>query len=94
MAVLLAALVELDQALPGPRISSPALQSEVQRWREVRAGGQVSDPGILLLGLLAWSRAHGIVSLEIEGFYDQVGVDPGLLYEAEIQHLVHQRIKP
>ena len=34
---------------------------------------------------------HGIVSLEIEGFYEQVGVDPALLFEAEIQHLIDQR---
>jgi hypothetical protein len=34
---------------------------------------------------------HGIVSLEIEGFYEQVGVDPGLLFEAEIRHLIDQR---
>jgi hypothetical protein len=34
---------------------------------------------------------HGIVSLDIEGFYDQVGVDPDLLFEAEIQHLIDQR---
>ena len=34
---------------------------------------------------------HGIVSLEIEGFYEQVGVDPGLLYDAEVQHIIEQR---
>jgi Tetracyclin repressor-like, C-terminal domain len=74
-----------------PAIAGPALRREVQRWGTVRAGGQISDAGVLLLGLLAWSRVHGIVSLEIEGFYDQVGVDPELLYAAEIQHLVDQR---
>jgi hypothetical protein len=48
---------------------------------------------VLLLGLLAWSRMHGILSLEIDGFYDYVGVDPGLLYEAEIQQLIQQRTR-
>ena len=91
MAVLLAGLADLDPGTPAPKIASPALRREVQRWGKVRAGGQISDPGVLLLGLLAWSRVHGIVSLEIEGFYDQVGVDPELLYEAEIQHLIQQR---
>ena len=91
MAVLLTDLAGLDPTTPGPTVKSPALRRAVQRWGKVRAGGQISNPGVLLLGLLAWSRMHGIVSLEIEGFYEQVGVDPGLLYDAEIQHIIEQR---
>jgi hypothetical protein len=34
---------------------------------------------------------HGIISLEIEGFFKQVRVDPARLYQAEIDHLVAQR---
>jgi AcrR family transcriptional regulator len=90
MAVFLAGLAELDPAKPAPKPRSRALQTELQRWGE-RTGGHVSDPGVLLLGLLGWSRMHGIVSLEIEGVYEQVGVNPDLLYEAEIQHLIDQR---
>ena len=91
MAVLLTDLAGLDPTTPGPTVNSPALRRAVQRWGKVRAGGQISNPGVLLLGLLAWSRMHGIVSLEIEGFYEQVGVDPGPLYDAEIQHIIEQR---
>jgi AcrR family transcriptional regulator len=91
MAVILAGLADVDPARPGPTVANASLRREVQRWGKVRAGGQLSDPGLLLLGLLTWSRLHGIVSLEIEGFYEQVGVDPGLLYEAEVQHLIDQR---
>ena len=91
MAVLLTDLAGLDPTTPGPTVKSPALRRAVQRWGKVRAGGQISNPGVLLLGLLAWSRMHGIVSLEIEGFYEQVGVDPGLLYDAEVQHIIEQR---
>jgi hypothetical protein len=32
-----------------------------------------------------------IVSLEIEGFFDQMGLDPARLYKAEIDHLITQR---
>ncbi len=88
MAVLLTDLSGLHPTQPAPKIKDAALRREIQRWGKVRAGGAISDPGVLLLGLLAWSRMHGIVSLEIEGFYEQVGVDPGLLYEAEIQQLI------
>jgi hypothetical protein len=91
MAVILDSLAIIGPGKPAPKVNSPALRREIQRWGIVRAGSQISDPGVLLLGLLAWSRAHGIASLEIEGFYDQVGVDPSLLYESEVQHLIDQR---
>jgi AcrR family transcriptional regulator len=91
MAVLLAGLADLEPNKPGPKVTDGALRSEIQQWGKIRAGDQVKDPGTLLLGLLAWSRLHGIISLEIEGFYDQVGVSAELLYESEIQHLIEQR---
>ena len=31
---------------------------------------------------------HGIVSLEIEGFFAQMGLDPARLYKAEIDRLL------
>jgi len=34
---------------------------------------------------------HGIVSLEIEGVFEQLGVDPARLYKTEIDQLVAQR---
>ena len=34
---------------------------------------------------------HGIVSLEIEGVFEQLGVDPARLYDAEVDHLIAQR---
>jgi len=91
MAVLLAGLADLDPNTPRPTVTDSALRSEIQHWGKTRAGDQVKDPGVLLLGLLTWSRLHGILSLEIEGFYDQVGVSPELLYESEIEHLIDQR---
>jgi AcrR family transcriptional regulator len=91
MAVLLAALADVDPDAPGPKVTDAALRGEIRQWGKNRAGDQVKDPGVLLLGLLTWSRLHGILSLEIEGFYDQVGVSAELLYESEIDHLIDQR---
>jgi hypothetical protein len=34
---------------------------------------------------------HGIISLEIEGFFDQVGVDPAHLYRSEIDRFIAER---
>jgi hypothetical protein len=45
-----------------------------------------------LLGLLAWTRLHGIISLEIEGFFTQLGIDPALIYDTEIDQLICQGV--
>jgi hypothetical protein len=45
-----------------------------------------------MLGLAAWTRLHGIISLEIEGFFLQVGVDPARLYDSEIDRLISERL--
>ena len=33
-----------------------------------------ATPGVLLLGLTAWTRLHGITSLEIEGVFSQMNI--------------------
>jgi AcrR family transcriptional regulator len=35
-----------------------------------------------------WSRAHGLVDLEIHGHLDDLGLDPALLFEAELRSLL------
>jgi len=88
MGVVLVALAEL--ALPGatPAVSDVVLRRQLAQWSATRSDEARVEPGVLLTGLLFWTRMHGIVSLEIEGFFAQGGVDPGLLYQAEIDHLI------
>jgi AcrR family transcriptional regulator len=90
MEIVLAALSELGPAERAAAVSDSELRREVVDWGN---GSEDSphDPRVLFLGLLAAVRIHGIISLEIEGFFEQVGVDPARLYEAEIDHLVEQR---
>jgi Tetracyclin repressor-like, C-terminal domain len=52
----------------------------------------IPPAGDLMLGLAAWTRLHGIISLEIEGFFLQVGVDPARLYDSEIDRLISERL--
>ncbi len=60
--------------------------------RRGRGGaGARMEPDDLLLALTAWTRMHGIISLEIEGVFEQVGVDPARLYTSEIDHLMYRR---
>ncbi len=59
---------------------------------QVRAWGQrLETPGRpdgqLYLGLLAWTRLHGLISLELGQHLAATGVDPALLYEAEVAAL-------
>jgi len=61
--------------------------------RQVRAWGHRSrhpdlPAGTLHLGLTWWARMHGLVSLELGGHLHATGVDPALLYQAEIQALL------
>jgi AcrR family transcriptional regulator len=90
MEIVLAALSELGRAEQAATVSDPVLRRELAHW-DSRSANSPRDPRVLLIGLLAWTRMHGIISLEIEGFFEQVGVDPARLYEAEIDHLVAQR---
>jgi AcrR family transcriptional regulator len=90
MEVVLAALSEWGPAERAAPVSDSELRSELAHWGN---GSEDSphDPRVLFLGLLAWTRIHGIISLEIEGFFEQIGIDPARIFEAEVDHLVAQR---
>ncbi|MCP2165492.1 TetR/AcrR family transcriptional regulator [Goodfellowiella coeruleoviolacea] len=39
-------------------------------------------------GLLAWTRLHGVLSLEVQNQFAPMGVDPALVYRAEVETLI------
>ncbi len=45
---------------------------------------------VLALGLFAWTRRHGVISLELGHHLASTGIDPALLYEAEVEALIDQ----
>ena len=90
MDVVLTALSNLGPGEQAATVRDSVLRDELSSWGQ-RSSGSPHDPRVLLLGLLAWTRMHGILSLEIEGFFGQVGVDPARVFEAEVNHLVAQR---
>ncbi|HEY2237809.1 MAG TPA: TetR/AcrR family transcriptional regulator [Streptosporangiaceae bacterium] len=65
----------------------PELAAQVEAW-----GQRSQVPGLAAgqryLGLLAWTRLHGLISLELGQHLTATGVDPALLYEAEVQSLL------
>jgi len=90
MTVTLAALAELGSADDSPVVRDGILKRQLADWGDT-PGDSPLPSGVLLLGLVSWTRMHGIVSLEIEGVFEQLGVDPARLYKSEIDHLIAQR---
>jgi len=41
-------------------------------------------PALGLRGIITWSRLHGQISLEIEGNFASMGLDPELLFDTEV----------
>ena len=91
MVVLLDALAAIEAPVSHSSSHAGGLNCQLERWARSRPGGEEHPPEVLLLGVLAWTRLHGIVSLEIEGAFAAMGIDAALLLRAEVDHLIDQR---
>jgi hypothetical protein len=87
MRELLAALAEL--AAPATPGRPDALDAQLRRWAERRSSGEPLPPLVLRLGVLTWTRLHGIVSLELAGVLGDMELDAGLLLDAEVSQIAH-----
>ena len=87
MVALLGLLGEIagDAGAPAP---GGKLDGQLRRWAATRGDTDAPPPGVLKLGVLAWSRLHGIASLELAGILGDMGLDAGLLAQAEVDDLV------
>lgn len=45
-------------------------------------------PAIIRQGVLAWTRMHGLISLELQGQLADLGIRPELLFKAEVDSLL------
>jgi AcrR family transcriptional regulator len=70
---------------PGPSLPS-GLPAQLEAWH-ARSGASSLPPATLLRALLAWTRLHGVLSLELDGHLTATGIDPALLYQAEVDIL-------
>jgi AcrR family transcriptional regulator len=71
----------LIRALPPGPTPPPALSEELAGWA-ARRGVPDVDPAVAMRAVELWSRVHGLVSLEIEGNFAAMGLDPAPLYSA------------
>jgi AcrR family transcriptional regulator len=90
METVLAALSELGPPERAATVSDPELRRELVHWGNGLEDSP-HDPRVLSLGLIASIRIHGILSLEIEGFFEQIGIEPARIFKAEVDHLIAQR---
>jgi AcrR family transcriptional regulator len=77
--------VLLDRIPAGPAPAAE-LAEQISGWAR-RRGRDGADPGAALRAVIAWSRLHGLVSLEIEGNYASMGLDADRLFAAEVASL-------
>jgi AcrR family transcriptional regulator len=90
METLLAILAEIAGSRPaGPGATRPTkLDQQLAHWAGRRGEPTAPTPQVLRLGVLTWTRLHGTVSLELAGVFGDMGLDAGLLLEAEITQIV------
>jgi AcrR family transcriptional regulator len=75
--------IAADVSAPPP---SARLAAQLERWAADEAPAR-STP-VLLLGVLTWTRLHGIVTLELAGVIGDMRLDAGLLVQAELDAVV------
>ncbi|HEX3191087.1 MAG TPA: TetR-like C-terminal domain-containing protein, partial [Streptosporangiaceae bacterium] len=63
----------------------PPLASQLSAW--ARKYSLEADPATALRAVLAWSRLHGFVSLEIAGNYASMSIDPDQVFEVQLATL-------
>lgn len=66
------------------------LDTDLLRWGRSLGAAPQTAPDALRLALSTWYRVHGLVSLELVGGFDTMGLDGAALLTAEIESLVRE----
>ncbi|MER5228252.1 TetR/AcrR family transcriptional regulator [Streptomyces flaveus] len=91
--------------LPGYDAHSANLVEAAQRAMDILLGvlndlmskrDAETDPAsdAASLAILLWARLHGLVSLEIEGNFSSMAINPAPLYELEVNDIVRRAREP
>jgi AcrR family transcriptional regulator len=89
MDVFLSVLAEVSGSPSAAAVPS-GLHTQLEAWH-ARSGASALPPDILLRALLAWTRLHGVLSLELDGHLTATGIDPALVYQAEVDILATEQ---
>jgi hypothetical protein len=83
---MLALLVALQEISPAEdRLAAGTLGQQLIRWGRKTGADPSARPAVLGLGVLLWSRVHGLVSLELGGAFESMGIDGELLLTSELE---------
>jgi AcrR family transcriptional regulator len=63
-----------------------ALTRQLREWA-IAHERDPADPDRLYRGMIAWTRLHGFVSLEIEGAFASIGIDADTVFHREVDAL-------
>ncbi|NMO14199.1 TetR family transcriptional regulator [Pyxidicoccus fallax] len=86
MLLLLRLIAQLVGDRPQPK-ASDALERQLVAWAR-RRGDPGFSPIVLRLGVLFWTRLHGIVSLELSSVFKDMGLDGGTLLDEEVKRII------
>ncbi len=82
---MLPLIIALQEIAPPSSADGTPLDESLLRWGQAIGAPPDITPAALRLGVLCWSRVHGLVSLEIAGAFDSMGMDAGLLLAEEVE---------
>lgn len=88
MRLIVRLFVELTAKTDPPLAPEDELGQALRRWSQNRGDPAGVPVKALRLGVLTWSRLHGIVGLELTGALEQMDLDPTLLVTHEMQRLI------
>ncbi|MCX5192509.1 TetR/AcrR family transcriptional regulator [Streptomyces sp. NBC_00249] len=84
---MMAVLLDACTAAVGPQVAARAVDAHLAGHREWAGSHPDAPPAALRLALAFWSRLHGVLSLELAGHFNGMGLDPALLFAAELDGL-------
>jgi AcrR family transcriptional regulator len=76
-----------------PLTQQGALGPQLDQWAERQRLTGVTASAALHATIL-WARLHGLISLEIEGNFASMGLDPTPLYDAEVTGIIGSVVAP
>ncbi|MFC8239834.1 TetR/AcrR family transcriptional regulator [Streptomyces chartreusis] len=82
---IMATLLDACAALPADGPATP-FDAHLEGHRDW-AGDHPAPPAALHRALTFWTRLHGVLSLELAGQFTGMGLDPALLFAAELDDL-------
>ncbi len=82
-------LVDVLGELPDDSASiTGALRGQLTAWAAAHGRTPPAAPAVLARAVRAWTRMHGVVSLELLGGFQSMGLDGAELFAAEVESIL------